>query len=160
MGTKPKSNIVDCDTSSGIASIYSLYPEFQELSDDDVERLSKIVRIRKDLLAIKKEELLHEERTRNLCTVDSAMSQFAAFLLPLRNFLGQLADYVQDIVPTMTPEQYRAIQKMVAEQTDLLAKRELTLSIESTRDKAEAESDRQKASRRHAHRLKGEKVHE
>lgn len=148
------------ETSTGLSSIYELYPEFRELSDDDVERLSKIVRIRKDLLAIKKEELLHEERTRNLCTVDSAMSQFAAFLLPLRNFLGQLADHVQDIIPDMNPQQYRAIQVMIAEQTDLLAKRELTLSIESTRDKAEAESDRQKAARRHAHRLHGEKVHE
>lgn len=158
MTTKKKKD--SSEPSAGIASIYELYPEFRELSDDDVERLGKIVRIRKDLLAIKKEELLHEERTRNLCTVDSAMSQFAAFLLPLRNFLGQLADHVQDIIPSMTPAQYRAIQVMVAEQTDLLAKRELTLSIESTRDKAEAESDRQKASRRHAHRLQGEKVHE
>lgn len=163
---RKKSKIIESETEnkteegvSSIASIYDLYPEFKELGDAEVERLSKLVRIRKDLLAIRKEELLHQERTRNLCTIDSAMSQFAAFLAPVRNFLAQLADHVQDIVPTLTPDEYRAIQRMVAEQTDLLAKRELVLSIESTRDRAEAETEHIKQSRRHAHRLAGERVH-
>ena len=159
MPKKKKDDTSSPVSSSGLESIYALYPEMRELSDDDVERLSKIVKIRKDLLAIKKEELLHEERTRNLCTVDSAMAQFGAFLLPLRDFLGSLADYVQDIIPDMTPAQYRAIQKMIAEQTDLLAKRELVLSIESTRDQADAATEHIKKSRRHAHRLAGEKIH-
>lgn len=130
-------------------------PDFDHLSDDELERQQLILKIKKEWLAVEKESFTRMERERELCTISTALTAFAGFLQPVRDFLTGLPDFIQDIIPTMTPEQYSSIQDMVSEQTSRLAENQVHLTISSTRSEAEASSDIARNKRRRANLIKG-----
>lgn len=130
-------------------------PNFEDMSSEELERQQLILKIKKDWLAVAKEEFVRMERENELCTISTALASFAGFLQPVRDFLSGLPDFIQDIVPSLTPNEYKAIQDMVSEQTERLAQNQVHLTISSTRQEAHAASDIARNKKRRANLIKG-----
>lgn len=130
-------------------------PCFEEMSDEELDRQGKVLKLKKEWLTLKKEEFVHLERGRELCSISTALASFSNFLIHVRNFLVELPDLLQDIVPTMTPQQYETVQSMISEQTERLAQNQVHLTIASTRQEAELSSDIARAKRRRANIVRG-----
>ena len=95
-------------------------PNFEEMDDDELERQATILKLKKEWLAVAKESFTKLERERELCSISTAIREFHKFLNPFRDFLVALPNLVQDIVPQMTPEQYKAIENEISRKTDTL----------------------------------------
>ncbi len=130
-------------------------PDFESMSADELERQTTILRLRKEWLVVEKEAFTRLERERELCTISTAIAEFGKFLHPVRDFLIGLPDFIQDIVPEMTPEQYQKIQDMVADQTERLAQNQVHLTIHSNREEKELSTDITRAKRRRANIING-----
>ena len=132
-------------------------PNFEEMDDDELERQATILKLKKEWLAVAKESFTKLERERELCSISTAIREFHKFLNPVRDFLLALPNLVQDIVPQMTPEQYKAIENEIAEQTERLAANALHLTLESSRDEKDASTQIQRENQRRSHRINGRK---
>lgn len=130
-------------------------PDYDSMSDEELDRQAKIMKLQKEYLAIAKERFTKLERENELCTISSALASFASFLQPVRDFLMGLPDFIQDIVKNLTPAEYKAIQDMVSEQTERLAQNQVHLTISSTRQEAHAASDIARNKKRRANLIKG-----
>ena len=132
-------------------------PNFEEMDDDELERQATILKLKKEWLAVAKESFARAERERELCSISTAIREFHKFLNPFRDFLVALPNLVQDIVPQMTPEQYKAIENEIAEQTERLADNALHLTLESSRDEKDAATQIQRENQRRSNRINGRK---
>lgn len=132
-------------------------PDFDSMSDEELERQATILKLKKDWLAAEKELFTKAERERELCSISTALREFHKFLNPFRDFLVALPNLVQDIVPQMTPEQYKAIENEIAEQTERLAANALHLTLESSRDEKDAATQIQRENQRRSNRINGRK---
>lgn len=130
-------------------------PDFESMSDDDLERQATILKLKKEWLATEKELFTKLERERELCNISTAIREFHKFLNPFRDFLVALPNLVNDIVPQMTPEQYKAIEDEISEQTTRLAENALHLTLESSRDEREQATQIQRENQRRSNRING-----
>ena len=132
-------------------------PNFEEMDDDELERQATILKLKKEWLAVSKESFTKLERERELCSIRTAIREFHKFLNPVRDFLLALPNIVQDLVPTLTPDEYMAIENEVAEQTNRLADNALHLTLESSRDEKDASTQIQRENQRRSNRINGRK---
>lgn len=132
-------------------------PDFEAMSDEELERQATILKIKKEWLGVAKESFTKLERERELCSISTALREFHKFLNPFRDFLVALPNLVQDIVPQMTPEQYKALENEIAEQTERLAANALHLTLESTREEKDASTQIQRENQRRSNRINGRK---
>ena len=132
-------------------------PDFDSMSDEELERQATILKLKKDWLAAEKELFSKAERERELCSIRTAIREFHKFLNPVRDFLLALPNIVQDLVPTLTPDEYMAIENEVAEQTNRLADNALHLTLESSRDEKDASTQIQRENQRRSNRINGRK---
>lgn len=130
-------------------------PDYASMDDEELDRQAKILKLQKEYLAISKERFTKLERERELCSISTALASFATFLQPVRDFLSGLPDFIQDIIPNMTPAQYAQIQNLISEQTSRLAQNQVHLTIASSRAEAEASSDIARNKRRRANITRG-----
>ena len=132
-------------------------PDFEAMDAEELERQATIIKLKKEWLAVAKESFTKLERERELCSISTALREFHKFLNPFRDFLVALPNLVQDIVPQMTPEQYKAIEDEIAEQTARLAENTLHLTLESSRDEKDAATQIQRENQRRSNRINGRK---
>ena len=132
-------------------------PNFEEMDDDELERQATILKLKKEWLAVAKESFTKLERERELCSISTALREFHKFLNPFRDFLVALPNLVQDIVPQMTPDQYRNLENEISEQTERLAANTLHLTLESTREEKDAATQIQRENQRRSNRINGRK---
>lgn len=132
-------------------------PDFESMSDEELERQATILKLKKDWLATEKELFTKLERERELCTISTAIREFHKFLNPLRDFLVALPNLLNDMVPQMTTEQYKAVEDEISEQTTRLAENALHLTLESSRDEKDASTQIQRENQRKSNRLHGRK---
>ena len=145
----PKKNTVD----ENIVGV----PNFEEMDDDELERQATILRLKKEWLAVAKESFTKLERERELCSIQTAIREFHRFLNPFRDFLVALPSLVQDLIPQMLPEQYKALEDEISEQTMRLAENALHLTLESSRDEKDAATQIQRENQRRSNRINGRK---
>ena len=127
----------------------------EDMTSAELDRLTKITRLRKEIVTVRSLEFTQAEKERSVCSITSAMAQFNTFLLPIKDFLQGLPDAVSDIVSELTPTEYDAIQTLIYDQTEMLADRLLTFKLEDTRSASEAAGDMQREKKRKANRLAG-----
>lgn len=130
-------------------------PDFDTMSDEELARQKTILALRKEWLAVEKEAFTRLERERELCNISTALREFTRFLNPFRDFLVNLPNLVQDLVPEMKPDQYEKLTDQVAEQVNRLAQNALNLTLESTRDEKDAATDIAREDKRRSNRLHG-----
>ena len=107
------------------------------LSPELVERRTAIARMRQLELSNEKEALVLEEKKRNVCRIDSALSAFDIFLADFVEMLVSLPDTIQGMVPGLLPTQYGQIQSFIDSQLQRLSQKRLYLAIESTAEASE-----------------------
>ena len=132
-------------------------PDFEAMSDEELERQATILKIKKEWLNVAKESYIKMERERELCTISTAIREFHKFLNPFRDFLVALPSLVQDIVPQMLPEQYKALEDEISEHTMRLAENALHLTLESSSDEKDASTQIQRENQRRSNRINGRK---
>jgi hypothetical protein len=102
------------------------------LSDREIERRTKLAKLRQLELNVEKDALALEDKKGNLCRIDLALSEFDAFLKDFVQMMLQFPDIVQKMVPSTNPDEYRALQNFIDETIQRLGERRLHLAIEST----------------------------
>lgn len=132
-------------------------PDFDAMDDAELERQATILKLKKEWLAVSKESFVKLERERELCSISTAIREFHKFLNPFRDFLIALPNIVQDLVPSMTPDQYKNLENEIAEQTSRLAENALHLTLESTREEKDAATQIQRENQRRSNRINGRK---
>ena len=103
-----------------------------ELSDREIERRTKIAKLKQLEIAVEKDALALEDKKGNLCRIDMALSEFDIFLKDFVQMLKQIPDFVQKIIPDTNPDQYRTIQNFIDENIQRMGQKRLYLAIEST----------------------------
>lgn len=103
-----------------------------ELSDREIERRTKIAKLKQLEIAVEKDALALEDKKGNLCRIDMALSEFDTFLKDFVQMLKQIPDFVQKIIPDTNPDQYRTIQNFIDENIQRMGQKRLYLAIEST----------------------------
>jgi hypothetical protein len=102
------------------------------LSPTLVERRTAIAKMRSLELGVEKEYINLEERKKNICRIDAALSAFDEFLTDFVEMLRSLPDFVQSTIPATTPTQYSAIEAHIDQQLQRLSQKRLYLAIDST----------------------------
>lgn len=103
-----------------------------ELSDREIERRTKIAKLKQLEIAVEKDALALEDKKGNLCRIDMALSEFDTFLKDFVQMLKQIPDFVQKIIPDTNPDQYRTIQNFIDDNIQRMGQKRLYLAIEST----------------------------
>ena len=104
----------------------------ENLSDRDIERRTKLAKLKQLELTIEKDALALEDKKGNLCRIDLALEEFNTFLKEFVQMILQFPDIVQKIVPSTTPDEYRALQDFIDENIQRLRVKQIHLAIEST----------------------------
>ena len=151
-----QSNDSKSNDSKSNESIFGV-PDFESMDDEELERQALVLRLKKEWLNVAKESFTKMEREREHCTISTALREFHAFLNPFRDFLVALPNLVNDIVPQMTPEQYKAIEDEISAQTTRLAENALHLTIESSREEKDKATQIQRENQRRSNRINGRK---
>lgn len=132
-------------------------PDFESMDDGELERQATVLKLKKEWLAVAKESFTKLERERELCSISTAIREFHKFLNPFRDFLVALPNIVQDLIPQMTPQQYKALEDEISEQTKRLAENALHLTLESSREEKDAATQIQRENQRRSNRINGRK---
>lgn len=103
-----------------------------ELSDREIERRTKIAKLKQLEIAVEKDALALEDKKGNLCRIDMALSEFDTFLKDFVQMLKQIPDFVQKVIPDTNPDQYRTIQAFIDDNIQRMGQKRLYLAIEST----------------------------
>lgn len=106
-----------------------------------VEHRTAIARMKQLELAVEKEAIVLEEKKRNICRIDLALSEFDNLLSEFVVMLRGIPDKIQTIVPAMKPKQYKELQEFISSQIDRMGEKRLYLAIESTAEEKQAASD-------------------
>lgn len=128
--------------------------EYSSLSQSEVERRTAIAKLRQLELSNAKEELNLEERKRNICRIDAALSAFDAFLVDFVEMLVSIPDKVQSTIPECSPEQYADMQGFIDGQIQRLSQKRLYLAIESTTEERAAATEAKVESQKKSTKLK------
>lgn len=115
------------------------------MSDNDeliplsiVEHRTAIAKMKQFELAVEKDIISLEEKKRNICRIDVALSEFDGLLSEFVAMLRNIPDKVQSVVPSMKPKQYKELQSFISSQIDRMSEKRLYLSIESTAEEKQA----------------------
>ena len=115
------------------------------MSDNDeliplsiVEHRTAIAKMKQLELAVEKDIISLEEKKRNICRIDLALSEFDNLLSEFVVMLRGIPDKIQTIVPAMKPKQYKELQEFISSQIDRMSEKRLYLSIESTAEEKQA----------------------
>ena len=128
------------------------------LSPEVVERRTAIARMRQMELSVQKDELALEEKKRNICRIDVALSEFDSFLADFAEMLIQMPDKLQTMIPAMDPKTYVEIQHFFDDQIQRLGKKRLDLAIDSTdEERARATDVKNESIQKNAKIKKGKK---
>ena len=105
---------------------------------EEVEHRTAIARMKQLELSVEKEAISLEEKKRNICRIDLALSEFDGLLAEFVVMLRNIPDRVQAIVPCLKPKQYKDLQTFINSQIDRMAEKRLHLTIESTDEEKKA----------------------
>ena len=126
------------------------------LSPVEVERRTAIAKMRQLELGVEKEYINLEERKKNICRIDSALSAFDEFLTDFVEMLRSLPDFVQSTIPATTPKQYATIESHIDQQIQRLSQKRLYLAIDSTsEEKARATAQKKESIKNTKSKKKG-----
>lgn len=120
-----------------------------------VEHRTAIARMMQLELAVEKDRLSLEEKKRNICRIDLALSEFDGLLSEFVTMLKTIPDKMQSICPAMNPKQYKEVQNFINNQLERLSQKRLYLAIESTAEEKQAASEVTRKSVRKAAKIKG-----
>ena len=126
-----------------------------EISIGEIEKRTAFAKMQQLELSVEKERLALDDKARNLCRIDLALSEFDTFLVDFVQMLDQLPDKIQAIVTELTPDQYQKIQNLIEEQIHRMGEKRLHLALESTKSEREKASEIVNKSRRKSAKLQG-----
>ena len=89
-------------------------------------------------IKVSRERFELDNKRGELCRIDTALSEFDAFLREFVGFLDGLPDTIQTLIPQTTPTQYKSVQELIETQLQRLAEHRLHLSIESNTSQQQA----------------------
>jgi hypothetical protein len=95
-------------------------------------------------IKVSRERFELDNKRGELCRIDTALTEFDAFLREFVGFLDGLPDTIQTIIPQTTPVQYQAVQSLIETQLQRLAEHRLYLSIESNTAQQQAATEAKK----------------
>ena len=80
-------------------------PAYALVSDEEIEYRKRLADMRLTEERAEKERFNNLNAQGGLCTVVDALDAFDKFLVPFVDFIGHFPDYVQAVVPNLTPKQ-------------------------------------------------------
>jgi hypothetical protein len=104
----------------------------ETLSDREIERRTKIAKLRQLEINVEKDALALEDKKGNLCRIDLALSEFDNFLRDFVEMMKQFPDFVQKTVKSTNPDEYKVLQDFIDDNIQRMGQRRLYLAIEST----------------------------
>ena len=112
-------------------------PAYAVVSDEEIEYRTRLADMRLTEVRAEKERFNNLNAQRGLCAVVDALDAFDKFLVPLVDFIGHFPDYVQAIVPNLTPTQYGHIKTKINDRLRALGEHRLAIQLHTTKDTME-----------------------
>ena len=104
----------------------------ETLSDREIERRTKIAKLKQLEINVEKDSLALEDKKGNLCRIDLALAEFDNFLRDFVEMIKQFPDFVQKTVKSTNPDEYKILQDFIDDNIQRMGQKRLYLAIEST----------------------------
>ena len=112
-------------------------PAYALVSDEEIEYRKRLADMRLTEERAEKERFNNLNAQGGLCTVVDALDAFDKFLVPFVDFIGHFPDYVQAVVPNLTPTQYGKIKTKINERLREIGENRLAIKVHTTKDTQE-----------------------
>lgn len=129
----------------------------EALSDREIERRTKIAKLKQLEINVEKDALALEDKKGNLCRIDLALSEFDNFLRDFVEMIKQFPDFVQKTVKSTNPDEYKALQDFIDDNIQRMGQKRLYLAIESTAEERRLVSQSTYESKQKSVKLKEKK---
>ena len=112
-------------------------PAYALVSDEEIEYRKRLADMRLTEERAEKERFNNLNAQGGLCTVVDALDAFDKFLVPFVDFIGHFPDYVQAVVPNLTPTQYGKIKAKISDRLREIGENRLAIKVHTTKDTLE-----------------------
>ena len=112
-------------------------PAYALVSDEEIEYRKRLADMRLTEERAEKERFNNLNAQGGLCTVVDALDAFDKFLVPFVDFIGHFPDYVQAVVPNLTPTQYGKIKAKINDRLREIGENRLAIKVHTTKDTLE-----------------------
>ena len=112
-------------------------PAYALVSDEEIEYRKRLADMRLTEERAEKERFNNLNAQGGLCTVVDALDAFDKFLVPFIDFIGHFPDYVQAVVPNLTPTQYGKIKSKINDRLREIGENRLAIRVHTTKDTLE-----------------------
>ena len=112
-------------------------PAYALVSDEEIEYRKRLADMRLTEERAEKERFNNLNAQGGLCTVVDALDAFDKFLVPFIDFIGHFPDYVQAVVPNLTPTQYGKIKSKINDRLREIGENRLAIKVHTTKDTLE-----------------------
>ncbi|MGN1209444.1 MAG: hypothetical protein ACI4SV_04000 [Duodenibacillus sp.] len=112
-------------------------PAYALVSDEEIEYRKRLADMRLTEERAEKERFNNLSAQGGLCTVVDALDAFDKFLVPFVDFIGHFPDYVQAVVPNLTPTQYGKIKAKISDRLREIGENRLAIKVHTTKDTLE-----------------------
>ena len=109
-------------------------PAYAMVSDEEIEYRKRLADMRLTEERAEKERFNNLTAQGGLCTVVDALDAFDKFLVPFIDFIGHFPDYVQAVVPNLTPTQYSKIKTKINDRLREIGENRLAIKVHTTKD--------------------------
>lgn len=127
------------------------------LTDREIERRTKIVKLRQLEINVEKDALALEDKKGNLCRIDLALAEFDNFLRDFVEMIKQFPDFVQKTVKSTNPDEYKILQDFIDDNIQRMGQKRLYLAIESTAEERRLVSQSTYESKQKSMKMKEQK---
>lgn len=129
----------------------------EQLSDREIERRTKLAKLKQLELSVEKDALALEDKKGNLCRIDLALAEFDNFLRDFVEMIKQFPDFVQKTVKSTNPDEYKILQDFIDDNIQRMGQKRLYLAIESTAEERRLVSQSTYESKQKSMKLKEQK---
>ena len=112
-------------------------PAYALVSDEEIEYRKRLADMRLTEERAEKERFNNLNAQGGLWTVVDALDAFDKFLVPFVDFIGHFPDYVQAVVPNLTPKQYGLIKTKINDRLREIGENRLAIKVHTTKDTLE-----------------------